>query len=613
MIPSKTTMHQCIYIMMNALCVEHGRKLIFGSNAYISKTCVCIPRIPMTLSEETVDMFMRWVHHECGCHGRYADFDWLMQPDIQEAFKASPTLLSVWMSCQDNCDEQLYLHAFPGYSGDFNRGLKALIEDGQAKSPDTPANALSLFCRTWGSLKLLGHDSAQPLLDASKAVLVDVVGEQTVSELEALLLERTPLCKHASENFSLANDILALVKLAEHQNEQPDDSKPQKGDDKGQSNDNNDSSDSNDDEDSDSEQGDPNDSSDDTGDSSDDDENSNGDSDSNDDEDSDSEQGAPNDSSDDTGDSSDDDAKPNAKSVFDDPDCPKEVLDFEGALNEAIDAEVERAQANGEPLMHDMSDVQPTIADQDREQYNKALNSASCAVSSLKTRLVNILKGANKVTTTPAPAGKRLMSNQLHRVRLGDNRIFAEKRVRNVPTKAVSILLDLSGSMTWEESNGADVLCQQAAVALAEVCHALKVEFEIIGFGGFNAHPSQLVQIKSFNENFNQAKAKIGGYLANQGGGTPLGEGMLEAFMSLSKRNTDGHVMFAITDGEADDVGYAVSVADMIMQCGVDLYGIGIGTESVKEIFLAEKVSVVRDVNELGNVMLSNFSQAYAC
>jgi len=636
-------------ILAAMLCGKFNRQIIYTqAKAAISKTTLFLPQVPLTVTKDTINLFRRWMYHECGGHGLFSDFVWLLGETIQSTMKANKLLRSVWMSLEDNFVEHELVKKWPSVRKILNDGLEALIRLGMAKTPDTPALALSLYIRTWGSIVMLKQDAALQLHEDSKRVLIETVGEQKVLQLESMLQDRSTLCTCSQDNWDLAQDILAFMQMQNESPEEPE--SPEQGDDDSQTGDDNNEpdpsasesngeDDNNDDEGdtTSSDDGDDPDSSDEgdgepqegqggnedeSDDSKDDEGSSGGESDG--EKGDDDEPGQPgttssqSDDGDETDPSNEDKgSKPSNQSdqggdqssnPFDsNADVPTEVFDFGEALEHTIKEESDEAVRQGKPLMHDPKGA-PTVARDNMTQYNAARNTLGATVASLMHMLKVVLKG-KKDRLVAREEGRRIMPKHLSRIKTRNPSLFEHKvRKKRKPAKALTILVDHSGSMR----RGRDLLAQQAVLAFSEVCSSLKINFEVLGFGSQNFNAGGLVEIKPFNSSYASCKGKLGGYINEAKGGTPMGEAMMDAFMRLTQQKADGHVMFVITDGAARNRKYAKEVAALIAESGVDLYGIGIQTQSVRNVFEPDKVTVITDINELGNQTLLNLQKAVA-
>jgi cobalamin biosynthesis protein CobT len=115
---------------------------------------------------------------------------------------------------------------------------------------------------------------------------------------------------------------------------------------------------------------------------------------------------------------------------------------------------------------------------------------------------------------------------------------------------------------------------QEAAIALLEVCDAATIKVEVIAFD------HNVDMVKSFDMPSGKAKAKIGGIDAN--GGTDTAKAMYHAGKRLIQRPEGRKIMMVITDGAPASIADARSVHDLLKSTGIEIYGLGLGTDAVK-------------------------------
>lgn len=232
----------------------------------------------------------------------------------------------------------------------------------------------------------------------------------------------------------------------------------------------------------------------------------------------------------------------------------------------------------------------------------------------------------------------KMNAKSLYSVRCGNDRIFKKKNeVRDI-NSAVSLVIDLSGSMQGEKV----YIAMQSAYALAMVLEQLKVPYEIVGFSTSNPNrammqayeefvkglnedtkskiindgsPETIWVFKGFEESFDYtAKSAI---LAAAGSGVGMAQNedskhVKLALERLRARSEPVKALFVFSDGSPSFCGNSVrNSANQLRYLahnaktayGVDVYGIGIATDSVANYYPKNKV--VRQISELPNVLFS--------
>ena len=206
---------------------------------------------------------------------------------------------------------------------------------------------------------------------------------------------------------------------------------------------------------------------------------------------------------------------------------------------------------------------------------------------------------------------------------------FKEKRVFEARKTAVSILVDLSGSMR----HGRIAMARLTAVAMAEALRRLGVACEVLGFSsgpcdeyaererslrndrrlGRATESLLLREFKSFGDDSMSGLSQI--ELDEVMVQNPDGEGLAWAATRLSERKEERKILFALSDGspETDETPRDVLAADLLSRAkaigsyGIELVGVGIQTDSVKR-FYPEWV-VVNDLNELAESALKQMEK----
>lgn len=226
----------------------------------------------------------------------------------------------------------------------------------------------------------------------------------------------------------------------------------------------------------------------------------------------------------------------------------------------------------------------------------------------------------------------KLNSKSLFSVRVGNDRIFKKKNEIRDVNAAVSLLVDMSGSMCGNKIK----IAMQSAYAFAMTLEQLKVPYEIYGFqtdnGNYemaneyrkwalnqkdalrrkvvNQGSGELIYaFKEFNETFDRISKEamvtvgIGGISLNQNEDS---KHVMLALHRLSVRPEPNKVLFVFSDGvpcfntssinlSYDNLKYYAKVAKE--KFGVNLYSIGILSDSVKNFYSNWKI-----VNRLSDV-----------
>jgi hypothetical protein len=250
----------------------------------------------------------------------------------------------------------------------------------------------------------------------------------------------------------------------------------------------------------------------------------------------------------------------------------------------------------------------PVPAGTSTEPLDKAVASA---VGPLMKDLRRMIASRSQVRRIPGKRSGRLHAASLHRIKVGDDRVFSRKEEAQSLSTAVTLLMDNSGSMGGTRLK----LATETAYALGTVLNKLGIAFECIGFT-CNSNPGRdymdalnkatasqkypigrsmplnMPQFKSFDERWTIPVQQRFGAVFNGGrpcsmGDTPEGCGLEFAAKRLVARPEQRKILICMTDGEpgtAGTIGYIPGIyvnhsrkmVESIALAGVDVVGIGI-------------------------------------
>ncbi len=227
---------------------------------------------------------------------------------------------------------------------------------------------------------------------------------------------------------------------------------------------------------------------------------------------------------------------------------------------------------------------------------------------------------------------KRLITGQdagmldqaaLSTVRTGSLDVFADIKKGIALDTAIEVLLDLSGSMGMgDEPRCAAYYCKRIAIALAEAWEPLRIPNEFIGFSNEHgrsprdAHDPDCVRrapfdfhvFKAWGERLKMCRERfslIRGHWDNADG-----EAVMAAAQRLALRPEKRKLLVVISDGLPCHAGIGDEVLNKhlketvrkITRAGMEVLGVGAGTEAPKRFYNAEtgaKNLIIKDLNTL--------------
>lgn len=244
--------------------------------------------------------------------------------------------------------------------------------------------------------------------------------------------------------------------------------------------------------------------------------------------------------------------------------------------------------------------VEAVVAQQAR--YRVDAEKVLLSTNSLKTKMKRLFESKAQTKVEAAKRGKRLLSNKLVTVRMGNRKVYEKTTSQDGDNTVFSILMDASGSMAGREM---EITCE-SGFALSKALEAIpgvENEVSLFGYHYDDNYRSLNTVIKQFGQ-----KAKPENFGFDAPGGTPLSESMLTCGQRLMSRPEPRKILIVLTDGQpdcSDGTRYAV---EELEENGIELIGIGIQSISVKRFF--KNHEVINDVSELPNVMFNVAKEA---
>ena len=301
---------------------------------------------------------------------------------------------------------------------------------------------------------------------------------------------------------------------------------------------------------------------------------------------------------------------------------------IEKAIDEGMKVEAERGYSYTRgnkkvsiPLTTEF-DKEENLSGKDNN-YNQLKRSVKPYVSTLKNRLEKIFRSVENARWKSekeqglinARSLSNLVSNQNYRTP------FKCLEKNETDKVAVSILLDLSGSMCGSKIETAKL----AATAMAEALSGLNINFEVLGFstrsgGGHSMSGVDLSRFNRFDEALDHkifkdfhSKKLSGISLAQSSRNNNDGESVMWAAKRLSQRQEKRKVLIVLSDGmpagQGDssvlqsDLRYKVGKIDKF---GIETVGIGIQTDAVKHFY--KDYVVVNNLKDLTTGALNKLS-----
>lgn len=560
--------------IMAGLTRQFGLMLRFGSNPKTNGKIIWMPNMPLQVGERDKIKLMGDLIHECG-HITQTSFTVLRDAKLTNS-AADQLLHGIWNAVEDVRMERDTMKDLLGARKYLTGSLAFQTEDGQVRTgASSPSDAIITYCYCKGAILVNAFMAVKPSYESSKEALTQLITEDGVALVDVLLDAKMPLLRSGkkegtSDSFALAREVVELLKQMSQgqsqQQKQPNQEHGESGQDQEQA-----QADQDQNQESQQHEGSQN----------------------SDDESDDGEQEA-------NGQQGDEDEAESqkmsqgAQAILDDNDVDPSEFSQHDKVREEI---IEKAKAEGAAFTNDigekgdesaggLSDEPSSKIKDDKSKYAEIKSAISGDIAQLRRRLIPKLESINRSTTKLTEDRGRLdIRAAIRGVVSGDSNplVYRVKVKQRTIKPAITLLLDRSGSMGTHLMQSA----QEASIALLEVCDAAAIKVEVIAFD------DNIDMLKSFDMPTQKAKAKLGGVDAN--GGTDTAKAMYHAGKRLIKRPEGRKIMMVITDGRPASVSYAKSVHDLLKSSGIEVYGLGLGTEAVN--LFCERYTVVNSAN----------------
>ena len=217
------------------------------------------------------------------------------------------------------------------------------------------------------------------------------------------------------------------------------------------------------------------------------------------------------------------------------------------------------------------------------EDKSKALR----VCTGLRTRLQGLLQ-AQTIRKCQLGRKGRLCTPSLHRLSVGNPKVFLRDSEHLGLDTAVHILLDGSGSMSGEPMHLASLSCYAVAKAL-EMIPGVSV-----GATLFPAYASSIdvCPLVKHGEKVTDL------FDITATGETPLAEALWWVLQTMLKMKEARKILIILTDGQPQRIHAVRQVLEMYRQMKIEVYGIGINASSVKRLLL-DRSSIITSMEDL--------------
>ncbi len=171
--------------------------------------------------------------------------------------------------------------------------------------------------------------------------------------------------------------------------------------------------------------------------------------------------------------------------------------------------------------------------------------------------------------------GRRIMRSKLASSQLGNDDVFEYKEETEALDSSVMLLVDSSGSMGYENMLEAN----KTALGFAKAFQRMGIDIEVNYYGVYkhSQGKNEIYTAKEFGKKLDVTKFSVA-----SSGSTPTEEALFYALVRMSNQSQQNKIVFLITDGQPDCSSSVQMVHEKLVNAGIKVIPIGLGTRSVQ-------------------------------
>ena len=216
----------------------------------------------------------------------------------------------------------------------------------------------------------------------------------------------------------------------------------------------------------------------------------------------------------------------------------------------------------------------------------------------LRTRLQGFLQAQTQKRCSIGRRGT-LHTSSLHRLQVGNTRVFQKESQQQGINTAVHILLDASGSMAGAPINLANRACFAVAKALGHIRGVKPAVTAFPATAGTNSVSPIMRHGQAVPDLFD----------IRASGGTPLAAALWWVLQTMLPLKEQRRIILVITDGMPDNPLAANNAIGVAQKLGFEVYGLGIRDEHITHL-LPHTSKVVNDLPDLVPAMFAMLQAA---
>lgn len=269
--------------------------------------------------------------------------------------------------------------------------------------------------------------------------------------------------------------------------------------------------------------------------------------------------------------------------------------DIEQDIFESLKSALSLATENVSELLMP-SDQEPPM---DERAGTLLLRKVQSESGKIRAALQGLVQSQTLNRSQHACRGRRLDGKRLHRLPLGETKLFQRKQAKAAPNTAIHLLLDKSESMGYQVTDSPGQPLGLRLLIALEATLALALAFEGIpgvnpGVTAFPGHQDD--SVFRLLDHGQRVNARTGAFSLAATGSTPMTEAIWFGAASLLRCREPRKVLMVMTDGQPNDT---LSTLELLQRCrdsGIETIGIGLGLD-VSHLFPI--AITINDLSEL--------------
>ncbi|WP_445369526.1 VWA domain-containing protein [Methylomonas sp. BW4-1] len=269
--------------------------------------------------------------------------------------------------------------------------------------------------------------------------------------------------------------------------------------------------------------------------------------------------------------------------------------DIEQDVFESLKSALSLASENGSELLMP-SGLEPPM---DERAGAFLLRKVQGESGKIRAALQGLVQSQTLNRSQHACRGRRLDGKRLHRLPLGETKLFQRKQTKASPNTAIHLLLDKSESMGYQVSDSQGKPIGSPMPIALEATLALALAFEGIpgvnpGVTAFPGHQND--SVFRLLDHGQRVNARTGAFSLAAAGSTPMTEAIWFGAASLLRCREPRKVLMVMTDGQPNDT---LSTLELLQRCrdsGIETVGVGLGLD-VSHLFPI--AITINDLSEL--------------